>query len=134
MYRADVDLSEGLTQFGQLELYFEFRKDNPKDPLVDLPPRYYRRPSGDEFIVWGPISDSANESITGRSTRAYQAYDKTNGRVYFLNDTWRAEGLEPESAILGLLKAKGVRNAPSFRCGGDLPLPLHATPTDRYVP
>ena len=71
-----------------------------------------------EFIAWGSMADT--ESLTGRATRAYPVYEKATKKTYFLKDSWRAASLERESDILRELNEKGVRNVPTFVCGGDV--------------
>ncbi|KAG5646857.1 hypothetical protein H0H81_008090, partial [Sphagnurus paluster] len=72
------------------------------------------------------------ESLAGRCTRAYPVYEQATKRLFFLKDSWRAEGLNPESHIIELLNECAVPHVPCFVCGGDLP--DGATITDIYVP
>ncbi|KAF8072154.1 hypothetical protein FPV67DRAFT_1779222 [Lyophyllum atratum] len=95
--------------------------------------RGFSMPVGDtkrEFIAWGAMAYP--ESLTGRCTRAYPVFEEKTGLLGFLKDSWRAEDLEKESAILRTLQEARVEHIPGFVCGDDLP--DQTTVTDIYVP
>ena len=73
------------------------------------------------------------ESLTGRATRGYPAYDSDNDKVYFLKDMWRNEGLEGEYNILEYLNGKGVPHIPTVLAGGDVPGTGQTTRTQEFV-
>ncbi|KAF8072160.1 hypothetical protein FPV67DRAFT_1667597 [Lyophyllum atratum] len=64
------------------------------------------------FVAWGSMAYP--ESLAGRCTRAYPVYERATDSLYFLKDTWRAEGLEKESAILRELQAAKVQHIPGL--------------------
>ncbi|KAJ2912024.1 hypothetical protein MD484_g8388, partial [Candolleomyces efflorescens] len=86
-----------------------------------------------EVLVWGPLYDA--ESLTGRCTRVFPAWDGEAGRVRFLKDVWRTdtEGMEKESDILRTLNEAGVEHVPALVAGDDVPGTYHKTVTHTYT-
>ncbi|KAF8871381.1 hypothetical protein CPB84DRAFT_1800893 [Gymnopilus junonius] len=85
------------------------------------------------FLVWGALADP--QSVIGRATRGYPAWDLDGQKVVFLKDSWRSTetGMEKETATLRALNAKGVRNVPKFLCGDDLEGNFQSTITKHYA-
>ncbi|KAK0209066.1 hypothetical protein DFS33DRAFT_1415241 [Desarmillaria ectypa] len=78
-----------------------------------------RIPDGDSDreVLAGPAI-AAPQSIPGRATLGLPVYDVKTKSVQFLKDSWRDVNLPQESAMLEILNAAGVRNVPTFVCGG----------------
>ncbi|KAK0209045.1 hypothetical protein DFS33DRAFT_497825 [Desarmillaria ectypa] len=81
-----------------------------------------RVPDGDSDreVLAGPAI-AAPQSIPGRATLGLPVYDVKTKSVQFLKDSWRDANLPQESVMLEILNAAGVRNVPTFVCGGVVP-------------
>jgi hypothetical protein len=86
-----------------------------------------------EVLVWGSLYDA--ESLTGRCTRVFAAWDREAGKVQFLKDMWRTDtqGMEKESKILRALNSASVEHVPTLVAGDDVPGTYHRTVTQEYT-
>ncbi|KAI0263436.1 hypothetical protein BC834DRAFT_938764 [Gloeopeniophorella convolvens] len=73
-----------------------------------------------------PDARWATESLIGRSTFGYIAYDVETCKLVYLKDFWRTDldGIEKEGDVYRELHRKGVRNIAKLRCAGDIPVSL----------
>ncbi|CAL1708621.1 unnamed protein product [Somion occarium] len=76
-----------------------------------------------KFIIRQPFWDA--QSPCGRATRAYAAYDISEGKLVFLKDSWRVEdeeepGIRCEAEIYEDLKECGVPFLPNVIHAGDV--------------
>ncbi|KAK0466195.1 uncharacterized protein EV420DRAFT_1326591 [Desarmillaria tabescens] len=78
-----------------------------------------RVPDGDSEreVLAGPAIATPH-SISGRATLGLPVYDMKTQSLQFLKDSWRDVELPEESAMLQTLNEAGVRNVPTFVCGG----------------
>ncbi|KAK0481369.1 hypothetical protein IW261DRAFT_1606688 [Armillaria novae-zelandiae] len=72
---------------------------------------------GNREVIAGPHIATPRR-ITGRAMLALPVYDIETKTVMFLKDSWPDANLPQESEILETLQKAGVRNVPTFVCGG----------------
>ncbi|KAA1470504.1 hypothetical protein DENSPDRAFT_849597 [Dentipellis sp. KUC8613] len=68
------------------------------------------------FLIGKPVQDPL--SLTGRSTKAFAAYDLTDQRLVFMKEYWVAEGAHVELDALKKLMHRGVEYIATARFGG----------------
>ncbi|KZT68400.1 hypothetical protein DAEQUDRAFT_738784 [Daedalea quercina L-15889] len=94
------------------------------DMLPDSEPSDERRPlSTDETLSFIVGRDYfATDSLTGRGTKCYIAYDVSRRRLVFLKDYWRPklDTSVAEGSVLQTLRAAGVRFVPTPVAAGDV--------------
>lgn len=73
-----------------------------------------------ELVVWESMVEP--DSIVGRCTLAYVAYNKTLGCVAFYKECWRSLSSvrRSEADVIRMLNKAGVRNVPTLIAGGDI--------------
>ncbi|VDC01179.1 unnamed protein product [Peniophora sp. CBMAI 1063] len=69
------------------------------------------------------LPQTRTQTLTGRSTRCYIAYDEEEMSLVYLKDTFRValETLKKESEVYRVLEKAGVPRLPGFLYGGDVP-------------
>ncbi|PIL24567.1 hypothetical protein GSI_12451 [Ganoderma sinense ZZ0214-1] len=106
-----------------------FPDSEPKPPTTDGSPVQ-------EFLVCRP--HFVADSLVGRCTRGYMAWDVFEGRFCFLKDSWRPlvpGRARPEHLVYERLHSRGVRNIATLVCGGDVGGPRQQlTTTHNHFP
>ncbi|KAI0701143.1 hypothetical protein C8T65DRAFT_656851, partial [Cerioporus squamosus] len=90
-------------------------------PAPDSSPSPPTEPQERHFLVGKP--HFVTDSLVGRCTRGYVAYNLDTGRLCFLKDYWRPYvpgRTRPEHLVLELLNRSKVRHVATLICGGDV--------------
>ncbi|RDX51407.1 hypothetical protein OH76DRAFT_1555123 [Lentinus brumalis] len=98
-----------------------FPGSNSPLPTPDSSSSPPAEPRAREFLVGEP--HFATNSLFGRCTRGYVAYDLQTGRLCFLKDYWRPYvpgHTRPEHLVLEHLNRCKVRHIATLICGGDV--------------
>ena len=82
------------------------------------------------YLACKPKSSPVNYSPCGSFSRGFfavplytgtlKATHPDKGKLYWLKDSWRSDGVDSEASIYRLLKEKNVVNLPDIKCIGDV--------------
>ncbi|RPD57224.1 hypothetical protein L226DRAFT_572563 [Lentinus tigrinus ALCF2SS1-7] len=93
----------------------------PPDPSSASPPPPPAEPTDRYFLVGKP--HFMTDSLVGRCTRGYVAYDLSTGNLCFIKDYWRPYvpgRSRPEHLVYERLQSSQVEGVATLICGGDV--------------
>ncbi|GLB33269.1 hypothetical protein LshimejAT787_0101530 [Lyophyllum shimeji] len=99
MYKADVDTSRKLTQFGEIELHFEFKVDHQCDPFADPKPTDKR--SMHQFEAWAGKRAETRSQLIHYATEWWNRQHRRFAFTVFIGDPFvRFIRWDPAGAVV----------------------------------